>query len=226
MNALDLAKRRASRRRHEGGAIMFIVAMTIAVLASVGIYAMAAASTEVRMSGNERQNSQTHYLAEFGIIGTAQLFSSGLQDSVVRRLSPTAAVKQELCVSLANVPSTQPADLVCQHIELQDTTKFWSGSPIDAYAGAAPYAPKIAPGSFGATPMNGDFYVEVTEPQDTAVKNNSSGMCGKMLTATSYGRTQPFYPAVTNADTGQYGGMGVETQRAHLSVVIAGCGGN
>lgn len=223
MNALDLAKRRASRRRHEGGAIMFIVAMTIAVLASVGIYAMAAASTEVRMSGNERQNTQTHYLAEFGVIGTAQLLSSGLADSYVQRLRPNSTVKQELCVALANVPSTQPNDLVCQHIEPQDATKMWSASPFDAYAGSAPYAAKIAPGSFGATPMKGDFYVELSEPQDVSIKNNSAGMCGKMLTATSYGRTTPFYPSVTNADTGQYGGMGVETQRAHLSVVVAGC---
>jgi Tfp pilus assembly protein PilX len=224
MNARDLAKRRASRRRHDGGAIMFIVAMTIAVLASVGIYAMAAASTEVRMSGNERQNTQTHYLAEFGIIGTAQLFSSGLADSYVQRLRPNAKEPQEICVSLANVPTTQTTDRVCRHLELQDTVKFWSSSPIDAYAGTAPYAAKVAPGSFGATPMKGDFYVELTEPQDMAVKNNSSGMCGKMLTATSYGRTQPFYPSVTNADTGQFGGMGVETQRAHLSLVVAGCG--
>ena len=43
---------------------MFVVAMTIAVLASVGIYALAAAANEVRTSGNERQNTQTHYLAE------------------------------------------------------------------------------------------------------------------------------------------------------------------
>ena len=49
----------AGRRR---GAVMFVVAMTIAVLASVGMYALAAASSEVRTSGNERQNTQTHYL--------------------------------------------------------------------------------------------------------------------------------------------------------------------
>jgi hypothetical protein len=223
MNALDLAKRRASRRRHDGGAIMFIVAMTIAVLATVGMYALAAASTEVRMSGNERQNTQTHYLAEFGIIGTAQMLSSGLQTSYANRLKPNAPEPQDICISLTNVPSTQKGDLGCRHIELQDATKYWGANPIDAYAGTAPYAAKIAPGSLGATPMKGDFYVELTELQDMAVKNNSAGMCGKMLTATSYGRTQPFYPAIANADTGQYGGMGVETQRAHLSIVVPGC---
>ena len=50
---------------------MFIVAMTLAVLASVGVYALAAAANEVRTSGNERQNTQTHYLAEYGVLGAA-----------------------------------------------------------------------------------------------------------------------------------------------------------
>ena len=48
--------------------MLFVVAMVIAVLASVGLYALAAASIEVRASGNERQNTQTHYLAEYGIL--------------------------------------------------------------------------------------------------------------------------------------------------------------
>ena len=68
MRALALAKRRSALRRRDEGAVMFIVAMTLAVLASVGVYALAAAATEVRTSGNERQGTQTHYLAEFGVI--------------------------------------------------------------------------------------------------------------------------------------------------------------
>jgi hypothetical protein len=223
MNALHLAKRRASRRRRDGGAIMFIVAMTIAVLASVGIYALAAASTEVRMSGNERQNTQTHYLAEYGIIGTSQLLAAGLQDSFNARLKANAP-SQELCVALANVPTTAPKyDRVCQHIEPQDAAKFWNGTAFDTYAGNVPYASKVDPGSFGTTTMQGDFYVELTEPQDVGSTNYSSGMCAIMLTATSYGRTRPFYPSVANSDTAQYGGMGVEVQRAHLTINVA-CG--
>ncbi len=77
MNALALAKRRAALRRREGGAVMFVVAMTLAVLASVGIYALAAAATEVRTSGNERQNTQTHYLAEYGVLGAAREMAGG-----------------------------------------------------------------------------------------------------------------------------------------------------
>ncbi len=65
------AKRRWSHRQDEAGAAMFIVSMTLTVLASVGIYALAAASNEVRTSGYERQNTQTHYLASYGVLGIA-----------------------------------------------------------------------------------------------------------------------------------------------------------
>ena len=63
---------------------MFIVAMTLAVLASLGLYALASASNEMKTSGFERQNAQTHYLSEYGVLGgaddmnptTAQLYSA------------------------------------------------------------------------------------------------------------------------------------------------------
>ena len=77
MNALALAKRRAALRRREDGAAMFIVAMTLAVLASVGVYALAAAATEVKTSGNERQNTQTHYLSQYGVLGVAHEMTGG-----------------------------------------------------------------------------------------------------------------------------------------------------
>jgi Tfp pilus assembly protein PilX len=220
MTHLDLAKRRAARRHDQGGAVMFIVAMTIAVLASVGVYALAAASTEVRMSGNERQNSQTHYLAEYGILGAAQAMSAGLQDFYLGLLSVKSSAPQALCVSLANEPTTATKqDMLCQHIEENDFAKFWNtAGVVDSYAGSVPYAPKVDPGSFGTTPMQGDFYVELTEPQDVGVKLSSGGTCGEMLTATSFGRTRALYPTVANSDTSQYGGMGVEVQRAQLIV--------
>jgi len=65
MAILLLAKARAAHRPQESGAVMFIVTMILTVLASVGIYALAAATNEVTTSGSERQAAQTHYLAEY-----------------------------------------------------------------------------------------------------------------------------------------------------------------
>ncbi len=107
MNAIHLAKRRAALRRHEGGAVMFIVAMMIAVLGSVGVYALAAAATEVRTSGNERQNTQTHYLAEYGIArggasrprstGVAQTYHEHAQAGQAQKPRPTPACLSPAC---------------------------------------------------------------------------------------------------------------------------------
>src|SRR5580704_11905586 len=70
--ALPRAKRRASRRRTSAGGTMFVVAMTLAVLSTVGAWALQSAALEVRMAGYERQSTQTHYLAEYGVMATMQ----------------------------------------------------------------------------------------------------------------------------------------------------------
>jgi hypothetical protein len=69
---LGAAKRRALRRRSSSGGTMFVVAMTIAVLSTVGAWALQSAALEVRMAGYERQSTQTHYLTEYGLVATAQ----------------------------------------------------------------------------------------------------------------------------------------------------------
>ena len=48
---LHQAKRNARRRATQSGAVVFIVAMTLAVLASLGLYALQSASAEVKTSG-------------------------------------------------------------------------------------------------------------------------------------------------------------------------------
>jgi hypothetical protein len=70
--ALAGAKRRALRRRDSSGGTMFVVAMTLAVLSTVGAWALQSAALEVRMAGFERQSSQTHYLSEYGLLATTE----------------------------------------------------------------------------------------------------------------------------------------------------------
>jgi hypothetical protein len=221
MNALALAKRRAALRRREDGAVMFVVAMTLAVLASVGIYALAAAATEVRTSGNERQNTQTHYLAEYGVLGAAREMAGGRALLTVNAMKSTT-YRDTNCVSLQGVPANAPPSaLACQRLGSADLALNWykATDVVVHYTGTAPYAPGIPPGSFGAVPMNGDFFVELTEPMQLPASRYSgnANTCFAQLTATSVGFTQPFVPGQSNP-TALYGGEGVETQRARLIV--------
>ena len=220
MNALLLAKRRAALRHRDDGAVMFIVAMTLAVLASVGIYALAAAATEVRMSGNERQNTQTHYLAEYGVLGAAREMVGARALFTVNRMI-TAKTQDTNCVSLQGVPTTGvPASTTaCVRMGSQELGAAWNQPLVVAYGGTVGAQPYTAPpGSFGATPMNGDFFVEFTEPMQLSAParySTNANACFAQITATSIGLTQPFVPNVTNP-TALFGGEGVETQRARL----------
>jgi hypothetical protein len=66
------AKRRALRRRSASGGTMFVVSMTLAVLSTIGVWALQNAALEVRMAGFERQSSQTHYLSQYALLATTQ----------------------------------------------------------------------------------------------------------------------------------------------------------
>jgi hypothetical protein len=199
---------------------MFIVAMTIAVLASVGIYALAAASNELRTSGNERQNTQTHYLAEYGVIGaTHDLIASKAQFYMGLMLSNPDPV----CLSLPGVPATaDPLTRACRRLEDKfDFQPGWTGGTITVpYGAAAPYAAGVTPGSFGATPTTGGFFVELTDPVELSPPSRYATdlhFCFIQLTATASGVTQPVFAWQQGATlTSQFSGEGIEMQRARI----------
>lgn len=227
MDRLTLAKRRSARRRHQGGAVMFIVAMTLAVLASVGIYALAAASNEVKTSGNARQNTQTHYLSQYGIlVASEELAASKAQ----LYLGVMLANPDLNCTSLQGVPAfgtagVDPMVTACRRVgaqEFHDSSGVWLAPATNAYAGTTPFAASTMPGSLGPIPMNADFYVEFTAPSSTKAASGyglNSQSCFLQFTATSVGITQPQYVTGSGSSGGTstfFGGEGLETQRARL----------
>jgi len=218
MHPVRLAKVRARRRRAESGAVMFIVAMTTAVLASVGIYALMAASNEVRTSGNERQNTQTHYLSEYGVLGlTHEMAASKAQFYFgLMMTNPDAQ-----CVSLPGVPSTAaPVTRACRRLGKVELSTAWQGAPVTvAYASQYPFTPGVIPGSFGPVPTTGDFFVELTEPlqaQAPARYALDLHFCFIDMTANAVGITQPNGWQLVSNPTATYLGEGLEVQRARI----------
>jgi hypothetical protein len=215
MKPLGLAKVRARRRRREEGAAMFLVAMTIAVLASVGIYALSAASLELRTSGNERQNTQTHYLAEYGVIGTMhELTATKAQFYMGLMLT-----NPDTCLSLPGVAGKDSLTTACRRIPDNELGQQWTaGALITVAYSAAPLTPGVTPlGSFGATPMAGHFFVELTDPVELSPPSRYATdlhFCFIQLTATSTGITQP-YQLLTDP-VAKFSGEGLEMQRARI----------
>ncbi len=221
--ALLSAKRRATRRR-ERGAALFVVSMALTVLASVGIYALAAASNEVRTSGYERQSSQSHYLATYGILGTAHEISS----TKAQFYASLMLSNRDTCAALANVPPNLDASLLaCRRFGASELGAPWAvNPPITPYAGTAPFQPNVAPGSLGQTPTVGDFFVELTEPTQApppARYGLNLNFCFLQLTVTANGITRPVFATTDLMQT--YSSEGVEIQRARIAAgpVTVGC---
>jgi hypothetical protein len=218
-----LAKRRFGRRRKQAGAAMFIVSMTLGVLASVGLYALAAASTEIKTSGNERQFTQTHYLSEYGVIGTAHVLAEGRAAAL---LSLMLSSYRDSCGSLPLPVSVAPGDSstrACRRLEDQELKDFFGSAWTSGAKVTVPYATSTppytaTPGSFGPTPMTGGFFVELTNPTQIdaaryALPGSSNGahICFYQFTASATG--------VTNngvASAALFGSEGVEVQRARI----------
>jgi len=216
MTALELAKSRFLLRRREAGAVMFIVAMALAVLASVGIYALAAASNELRTSGNERQSTQSHYLSQYGVIAAAQELASTKAQFYLGLMLAQPDVN---CVSLQGVPaSANPTAKACRRMGMLElaTGSGWSANATVPYPYTTPYAGP--PGSMGPTPLKPDFYIELTEPATAATPARYAlnlQFCFIQMTTTSVGITQPQYSS-TPTTTSMFGGEGLEMQRARL----------
>ena len=168
--------------------MIFIVAMTLAVLASLGLYALNSASFELKTAGYERQYAQSQYLAEYALTATAQRLDTGAAlVYYAQMMDPTGATSQydptkprNGCYALANVTSGSPqAAKACRRIQRVEFQ--------DAY-GAVPALPVPA---FGNTLLDGDFDVELTDPVRGALNagNGVGTMCDLKFTATAMGRT-------------------------------------
>lgn len=71
-NRLLLARRRARARKRSAGAAMFIVAVTLGLLAVMGVYGLSATRADVQASGHVREALQAQKTAEHALNLTAE----------------------------------------------------------------------------------------------------------------------------------------------------------
>ncbi len=65
--------RRARARRRSAGAAMFIVAITLGLLAAMGVYGLTATAYDVRAAGHGRAAAQAQHAAELAMVTSATL---------------------------------------------------------------------------------------------------------------------------------------------------------
>ena len=210
---------------------MFVVAMTLAVLSTIGAWALQSAALEVRMAGYERQSTQTHYLAEYGVMAAMQDMSPGVAGNIIATAmcgAPTsgggvthAACTSVPCLNFATTPVSstcteiavvQPVAHTCYRWEATSMPSGFVPSSTASLMDSSDGGVGGTPGSLGATNMTGTFSVEVTEvanaPPASGFSANSSAAF-YWATVTSYGRTTA---------TGSISSEGDEQLRARLEI--------
>jgi len=169
---------RARARRRSGGAAMFVVAVTLGLLAAMGVYGLAATASDVRAAGHTREAAQAQHAAEGAVIMAAQALGPGTAGEIVR------AMQAEY---VAGAPGLARSDK-CK------SAKPYSGVALDAAANRAAEAciilspsemKAISPNtswnlvdgqnvpftgqSFGEVPLKPFIRVELTNPIDWEV---------------------------------------------------------
>jgi hypothetical protein len=227
----SLAKRRSLRRAKDGGAIIFIVSMTLALLATVGGFALMSSTTEARTAGFERRALQSQYLAEYGLIATTQNMTGEMAESLkAMALNPTYRAQD--CANLRAVPILENTDnaRACVLLGQQDVTQSWANTSTIAFRSKS----GTVPGALGLSRPNSDdgagralgldFYVQLTEPTSIVVPSgfslNGAGLnwCSIRFTVDSFGITRPdiIASAVDANETQRFAGAGLAVSRGYI----------
>lgn len=223
-SSVRIAKQRARLRRSRAGAVMFILAMTLAILGAIGLYALKAASTEVKTSGYAKQAAQTQYMSEYGILSSTQSMSGTLgQMQLGAAISATDRDTQ--CMSLTGIDLLKAGfrSQACRRVAAQEIQNMvWKGQTITP---VNPYKPGVSTGSLGPFAQQGDFFVELTDP---ACAYQAPGYSGGNFwftdtTLTAFGRTQPDKTILGITDLQALANQDLQVSRAHI---IAGPYGN
>src|SRR5262245_14186624 len=99
---IPAARNRALRRTNERGAAIFVVILVMTMLTAIGVFAIRAASLAEAASGYDRQNTQNHYVGEYGLFGAVTELSSPKLDWYYKQMKSG----KESCIATKGISST------------------------------------------------------------------------------------------------------------------------
>jgi len=176
------AVRRSSRRRDEGGAVLFVVAVTLSMLAAMGVYGLSATALDTRGAGHNRQATVGQQLAMHEFMLTAETFSPKAAQGVINRMYAGTAgtVKQATNGGVGGTSDCRTAAPYTGALDRCDAEACVVLTPeqLTNIANSLTNAPGLEyqPDSLGTTDMNGNPYpyiqevrIEVTSPIEAAL---------------------------------------------------------
>lgn len=204
------------RRRRERGAAVFVVVMAVTVLTAVGLFAAHSATLADQAAGYDRLQSQTQQLAEYATLASAAELGSGTADAYVTMMQQGAMNPKVSCAS--NFGLTGVPCYFLEYKRLNDRTKENSQEVL------LENQDSTKENVIGSGTVQGDFYVELTEPRNVDVPvagTDLSGTSGKAfrylrVTATSYANFRPEGVAACSNDIATVSAQ--QSMRSHLIV--------
>lgn len=113
LRRIRLALLRARRRASGDGAVIFIVAMTLGLLAAIGVYGMSATSLDLRAAGHAREAMQNQHIAEHAMMSVASSFDRNNQQALLNAMfdgRPTAPGELRATQTCRSAAPFNPAD--------------------------------------------------------------------------------------------------------------------
>ncbi|MBN9161128.1 MAG: hypothetical protein J0I07_09205 [Myxococcales bacterium] len=164
---------RARARRDSAGAAMFIVAITLGLLAAMGIYGLSATAIDIRSAGHLRQSAQAQSAAEHALVLTAETFTPGTTGEIVKamqsgRTGAGTDIQATNCKTANAFNAGTNAEfrgaqacLSWSVAEMQHMAKNVNPWTLDGTTQTT-----FSPQSFGDVPQRAYVRVEVTNPVD------------------------------------------------------------
>lgn len=177
-----LALRRARARRRNAGAVLFIVAVTLGLLAVMGVYGLTATSADIKSAGHMREALQGQRAAEATIMMTAETFNPSKADGLVKLAQAGAGNGQSSGCRTANTytgaTGTAAAE-ACIKLDITEMTAL--AANVNPWV-AAPFTSQ----SFGNVTNQAFVLVEVGNPVTIRGSGNSKEVSFTQVTATVF----------------------------------------
>lgn len=151
---------------------MFIVAVTLGLLAAMGVYGLSATAVDVRSAGHLRESAQAQSAAEHALMLTAETFTPGTTGELVKAMQAgkngSSDVQATNCKTantyVAATNSEFRAAQACLSWSVAEMKNISNG--VNAWTLDGTTNSTFTPESFGQVPNWPYMRVEVTNPVD------------------------------------------------------------
>jgi hypothetical protein len=174
---------------------MFIVAVTLGLLAVMGVYGLTATSADIRAAGHMREALQAQKAGEYSMVMTAEMFNPTAAQRLVTNLNDPLAQAKD-CVTAApytGATLTRDAEACIRLDPARMTTVANSMNPATPWAvSGVGAAPGFTLQSFGNAANQPYISVEVTNPTKTeSTIGNSQTVTYHQVTVTVLVQLKP-----------------------------------